>query len=61
MDYNRTGGVIPNMPMMETCKKPWSGWSYDPWSLLLLSKAVGADGATPPSFLLLVKEQVACM
>ena len=23
----RTGGVIPNMPMMETCKKPWSGWS----------------------------------
>jgi len=33
--------------MMETCKKPWSGWSNDPRSLLLLSKAVGADGVNP--------------
>jgi len=30
---------------------PWSGWSNDPRSLLLLSRAVGADGITPALFL----------
>ena len=39
------------MPMMETCKKPWSGWSNDPRSLRHLSNAVGADGITPAQFL----------
>jgi len=32
------------MPVMETRKKPWSGWSYDPWSFQFLSKTGGADG-----------------
>jgi hypothetical protein len=61
MVYNSTGGVIPDMPVMETRKKPWSGWSYDPWSFQFLPKTGGADGATPPSFLLLDKEQVASL
>ena len=48
----RTGGVLPNMPVMETRKKPWSGWSIDPWSFLLLSRASGADGGNAPALFL---------
>jgi len=42
--------------------KSSGGVKYDPMkSFLLLSRASGADGVTLPSFLLLVKEQVASL
>ena len=39
------------MPMMETCKKPWSGWVKTPRVSCFL-KASGADGGNTPAWFL---------
>jgi hypothetical protein len=52
---------IKTIPTFLGFLKSSGGVKMTPMSFLLLSRASGADGATPPGFLFPVKEQVASL